>query len=195
MKEGACCDSGSTVFTEIPCFFEDIFLLCRLSRRELRRLLVTRASPKHLATLTLRRAAKSSVLSTVSKRLIVKTERGLIRSSDILEKSRAKHLSSDTPANARNNPHSNKLSPNEYDQRRCSIFVCCNKCARIHDTGISLLMKDCPVRKQSLSDLYNRKFPKRLRKLSRTIVTCPWTGKRSLQTDSRRIFLVPTNSR
>src|SRR5262249_23930066 len=57
----------------------------------------------------------------------------------------------------------------------CSIVVCCNKCARIHDTGISLLMKDCPVRKQSLADLYKGKVPKRVKKLSRTIVTCPWT--------------------
>ena len=156
---------------------------------------MTRASPKHLATLTLRRVAKSNVLSAVSERLIVKTERRLIQSSGILDKLRTKHLSPNIPANARNNPHSNKLSLNEYDQRRCSIFVCCNKCARIHDTGISLLMQDCPVRKQSLADLYKRKVPKRLKKLSRTIVTCPWTGKRSLQTDNRRIFLVPSNSR
>ena len=150
---------------------------------------------QNLATLTLRRVAKSNVLSAVSERLIVKTEWRLIRSSDILEKFRAKHLSTNNAANVRNNPHSNKLSSNEYDNRRCSIFVCCNKCARIHDTGISLLMQDCPVRKQSLADLYKRKVPKRLKKLSRTVVTCPWTGKRSLQTDSRRIFLVPTNSR
>jgi hypothetical protein len=156
---------------------------------------VTRASPKHLATLTLRRAAKARVLSAVSERLIVNTKRRLIRSSDILERLRAKHLSSNTSANGRNNPHSNKLSSYEYDQRWCSIFVCCNKCARIHATGISLLMQDCPVRKQSLADLYKGKVPKRLKKLSRTIVTCPWTGKRSLQTDNRRIFLVPTNSR
>ena len=179
---------------KIPCFFEGISY-CRLSRREFGRLLVPRASPKHLTTLTLRRVAKSNVLSAVSERLIVKTERRLIRSSDILDKFRAKHLSTNTPANARNNPHSNKLSPNEYDQRPCSIFVCCNKCARIHDTGISLVIKDCPVRKQSLADLYKGKVPKLLKKLSRTIVTCPWTGKRSLQTDNRRIFLVPTNSR
>ena len=151
-----------------------------LSRRELGRLLVARASPKHLATLTLRRVAKSNVLNAVSERLIVKSERRLIRSSDILEEFRAKHLSSDIPANARNDHYSNKLSSNGYDQRRCCIFVGCNKCARIHDTGISLLMQNCPVRKQSLADLYKGKVPKRLRKLSRTIVTCPWTGKGSL---------------
>src|SRR5262249_37079550 len=121
------------------------------------------ASPKHLATLTLRRAANARVLSAVSKRLIVKTERGLIRSSDILEKFRAKYSSSGTPANSRNNLHSNKLSSNECDNRWCGIFVCCNKCARIHDTGISLLMKDCPVRKQSLADLYKAKVPKRVK--------------------------------
>ena len=155
---------------------------------------MTKAS-KHFATLSLRRVAKANVLNAVSKRLIVKTKRRLIRSSDILDKFRAKHLSSNIPANVRNNSHSDRLSSNEYDQRRCSIFVCCNKCARIHDTGISLLMQDCPVRKQSLADLYKRKVPKRLKKLSRTVVTCPWTGKRSLQTDNRRIFLVPTNSR
>src|SRR5262245_22767502 len=121
--------------TEIPCFFEDIFLLCRLSRRQLGRLLVTRASSKHLATLTLRRAAKTHVLSAVSKRLIVKTERGLIRSSDILEKFRAKYSSSGTPANSRDNLHSNKLSSNECDKRWCGIFVCWNKCEHRHNTG------------------------------------------------------------
>src|SRR5262245_65970155 len=115
------------VMAGAPChrnslLFEDIFLLCRLSRRQLGRLLVTRASPKHLATLTLRRAAKTQVLSAVSKRLIVKTERGLIQSSDILEKSRAKYSSSGTPANSRNNLHSNKLSSNECDNRWCGIF-------------------------------------------------------------------------
>ena len=175
--------------------FLKVFSYCRLSRREFGRLLVPRGSPKHLARLTLRRVAKSNVLNAVSERLIVKTHRRLIRSSDILERLRVKHLSSNTSANGRNNPHSNKLSSNEYDNRRCSIFVCCNKCARIHDTGISLLMQDCPVRKQSLADLYKGKVPKRLKKLSRSIVTCPWTGRRSLQTDNRRIFLVPTNSR
>jgi len=151
---------------------------------------VTRASPKHLATLTLRRAANARVLSAVSKRLIVKTERGLIRSADILAKLRAARSSSDTPANARENPRSSKLCSNEYDGR-CKIFVSCNKCGRIHDTGISLVMQHGPVHKKSLADLYKRKVPKPLKKLSRTIVTCPWTGKQSLQTDNRRIFLVP----
>jgi hypothetical protein len=153
---------------------------------------VTSAS-KHLATLTLRRVAKSSVLSVVSQRLIVKTKLRLIRSSDMLAKFCASRSSSDTLANRRNDPHSNELGANEYDCG-CSIFVSCDKCARIHDTGISLMMQHGPVRKQSLADLYNEDVPKSMTDLSRTIVTCPWTGKQSLQTDNRRIFLVPTNN-
>jgi hypothetical protein len=178
--------------------------------------IVTKAS-KHLATLTLRRVAKSSVLSAVSERVIVRSTLRLIRSSDIVAKFRPAHSSSDTkladqlgatvrsmtakqkaayartdttPAKSRDNHRSNKLRSNEYD-RRCSIFVSCNKCAGIHDTGISLVMQHGPVRKQSLADLYKRKVPRPLKKLSRTIVTCPWTGRQSLQTDNRRIFLVP----
>jgi hypothetical protein len=151
--------------------------------------IVTKAS-KHLATLSLRRVAKANVLSAVSERIIVRSTLRLIRSSDIVAKFRAAHFSSDTPANGRVSPRSNKSRSNEYD-RRCSIIVFCNKCARLHDSGISLVMKHGPFRKQNLVDLYKGKVPKALKKLSRTIVTCPWTGKQSLQTDNRRIFLVP----
>jgi hypothetical protein len=145
---------------------------------------VTRAA-EHLVTLTLRRVAKSSVLSVMSEKRIIKSKLRLIRSTDILAKFRADRSSSDTPAK--------ELCSNEHD-RRCSIFVSCNKCARIHDTGISLVMQHSPVLKHSLADLYKGKVPKPLKKLSRTIVTCPWTGRQSLQTDNRRIFLVPTNN-
>ena len=154
---------------------------------------MTKAS-KHFATLSLRRAAKANVLNAVSKRLIVRSTLRLIRSSDLLATFRPDHSSSGTPANGRVNPRSNNSRSNGYDHPY-SIFVSCNKCGRIHDTGISLVMQHGPVHKKSLADLYKRKVPKRVKKLSRTIVTCPWTGKRSLQTDNGRIFLVPTNSR
>jgi hypothetical protein len=48
---------------------------------------VTRAS-KHLATLALRRGAKSGVLTVVSERLMVRSKLRLIRGADILTKSR-----------------------------------------------------------------------------------------------------------
>jgi hypothetical protein len=98
--------------------------------------------------------------------------------------------SSDTPANGRDNPSSNKSRSNEYD-RPCSIFVSCNKCARLHDTGISLVMQHDPVHKQSLADLYKGKVPKSLKKLSRTIVTCPLDREAIFPESNRRIFLVP----
>jgi hypothetical protein len=150
---------------------------------------VTRTS-KHLATLALRRVAKSGVLTVVSERLMVKSKLRLIGGADILAKSLAGRSSSDTPANRRDNPRSNKLCFNDYD-RRYSIFVSCSKCARIHDTGISLMMQHGPVRKQSLADLYNGNVPKYLIDVSHTLVTCPWTGKQSVQTDNQKIYLVP----
>jgi hypothetical protein len=153
---------------------------------------VTNAS-KHLRTLALRRVAKSRVLRVVSERYMVRSKLRLMRGPDILAKFRGDRSSSDTPANRRADPRSNDLYSNEHDCR-CSIFVFCNKCARIHDTGISLMMQHGPVRKQSLADLYNGNVPKSLTGLTRIVVTCPWTGKQSLQTDNRRIFLVPTNN-
>ena len=153
---------------------------------------MTRSS-RHLQTLTLRRVAKSKVLSVVSGRVIVKSKLRLIRSSDILTKSLADRSSSDTPPNHSNDPRSDELCFNEYGCR-CSIFVSCNKCARIHDMGISLRMQHGPVCKQSLADLYNGKVPEYLTDLSHTLFTCPWTGKQFRQTDNQKIFLVPTNN-
>jgi hypothetical protein len=153
---------------------------------------VTSAS-KHLQTLALRRVAKSRVLSVVSERIIVKSKLRLIWSSDTLTKSLADRSSSDTPANRRDDPRSNKLCFNEYGCR-CSIFVLCNKCARIHNTGISLMMQHGPNRKQSLADLYNGNVPEYLTDLFHTLITCPWTGKQFRQTDKQKIFLVPTNN-
>lgn len=150
-------------------------------------------SSKDLQALSLRNRAKSGVLHAVSERIIVEIKRRLIRSTDILAKCRADRLSLHTLANGRDNPRSNELYSNEYD-RRCSIFVSCNKCARIHDTGISLVVQHGPVRKQSLADLCNESVRKYLTDFPRILFTCPWTGKQSVQTDKPRIFLVPTNN-
>ena len=150
-------------------------------------------SSKDLQALSLRNVAKSEVLHAVSERVIVEIKRRLIRSTDILAKCRADRLSSHTPANGKDNPRPNQLSSNEYD-RRCSIFVSCSKCARIHDTGIFFVVQYGPVRKQSLADLCNENLPKYLIDFPHTLVTCPWTGKQFRQPDNHKIFLVPTNN-
>jgi hypothetical protein len=153
---------------------------------------VTSAS-KHLQTLALRRVAKSRVLSVVSERIIVKSKLRLIWSSDTLTKSLADRSSSDTPANHRDDPRSNELCFNKYGCR-CAIFVSCNKCGRIHDTGISLMMQHGPDRKQSLADLCNGNVSEYLTDLCNPLITCPWTGKQFRQADKQKIFLVPTNN-
>jgi hypothetical protein len=36
--------------------------------------------------------------------------------------------------------------------RQFSVFASCHKCARVHETGISITMEDGPVDKQSVGD-------------------------------------------
>jgi hypothetical protein len=73
-----------------------------------------------------------------------------------------------------------------------SIRASCNKCAGVHETGISITMEDGPVDKQSIGDFYNGKsLPKSLATLSSAILTCNLTGRQLIQKDTKQIFLVP----
>ena len=46
-----------------------------------------------------------------------------------------------------------------------SIFVSCNKCAGVHETGISITMADGPVEKHSIGGFYSGKsLPKTLQR-------------------------------
>ena len=61
-----------------------------------------------------------------------------------------------------------------------SIFALCNKCGGTHDMEVSVILKDGPVEKQSIGDVYKeRNLPESLAELSRQSVTCPATGRRS----------------
>jgi hypothetical protein len=74
-----------------------------------------------------------------------------------------------------------------------SIVVSCNRCAGVHETGISITMENGPANKQSIGDLYNGKsLPKVLANLTQNSVTCPKTGRQSNQKNHHQIFLVPT---
>lgn len=58
--------------------------------------------------------------------------------------------------------------------------------------GISVVIEDGPVAKQSIGAMYNGKpLPKILADLSNHSVTCPQTGRQSTQKNHHQIFLVP----
>jgi hypothetical protein len=76
--------------------------------------------------------------------------------------------------------------------RQFSVFASCHKCARVHETGISITMEGGPADKQSIGDFYRGKsFPKSLDSLTSTILTCHLTGRQFIQKDTKQIFLVP----
>jgi hypothetical protein len=73
-----------------------------------------------------------------------------------------------------------------------SILVSCNKCAGMHETGMSITLEGGPVDKRSIGDFYNGKsLPKSLATLSGTLLTCHLTGRQFIQKDTKQIFLVP----
>lgn len=76
-----------------------------------------------------------------------------------------------------------------------SIVVSCNKCAGVHEMGISVTMENGPASKQSIGELYDgRSLPKSLANLTQNSVTCPQTGRQSTQRNNHQIFLVPTKN-
>jgi len=77
-------------------------------------------------------------------------------------------------------------------QSSYGVLVSCNKCGGAHDMGISIVIADGPLDKQSVGDLYRGKtVPKNLADLSNNSVTCPTTGRQSTQKNNYQIFLVP----
>src|SRR5262245_7941350 len=77
-----------------------------------------------------------------------------------------------------------------------SILVSCNKCAQVHETGISITVEDGPHDKQSIGDFYGGKnLPKTLATLSSQSFPCPLTGRQFIQKDTKQIFLVPSKGR
>lgn len=77
-----------------------------------------------------------------------------------------------------------------------SVFVSCNKCAGMHETGISITIENGPVHKQSIGDFYNeRSLPNTLASLPNESFPCPLTGRQFIQKDTKQIFLVPIKSR
>jgi len=82
-----------------------------------------------------------------------------------------------------------------YSIAEYRIVVTCNKCAGLHEMGISVPMKNGPVDKQSIGNLYDGKgLPQSLANLTTTSISCPKTGRQSTQKNLHHIFLVPTTN-
>ena len=78
---------------------------------------------------------------------------------------------------------------------RYSIVALCNKCGGIHDMAVTVILKDGPIEKQSIGDLYDEKtLPKNLADLTSRSISCPKTGRQSIQKDNHQIFLVPAKN-
>ena len=78
---------------------------------------------------------------------------------------------------------------------RYSIVALCNKCGGTHDMAVTVILKDGPIEKQSIGDLYDEKtLPKNLADLTSRSISCPKTGRQSIQKDNHQIFLVPTKN-
>jgi hypothetical protein len=77
-----------------------------------------------------------------------------------------------------------------------SILVTCNKCAGVHETGISITMEEGPVDKQSIGNFYSGKsLPKTPVALSNQSFPCPLTGRQFIQKNTKQIFLTPIKGR
>jgi len=73
-----------------------------------------------------------------------------------------------------------------------SIFISCNKCAGMHETGISITLEDGPRDKQSIGNFYSGKsLPKTLATLCNQSFPCPLTGRQFIQKNTKQIFLIP----
>jgi hypothetical protein len=91
--------------------------------------------------------------------------------------------------------HDSIPSPTKNPAIRYSLFALCNKCGGTHDMAVSVMLNDGPIEKQSIGHVYNGKaLPKNLADLTSRGVSCPKTGRQSIQKDKHQIFLVPAKN-
>jgi hypothetical protein len=84
-------------------------------------------------------------------------------------------------------PRTTKTPDTKY-----SILALCNKCGGTHDMAVSVILRDGPIEKQSIADLYYGKtLPKIFAELTSRSVSCSKTGRQSIQKDNHQIFLIP----
>lgn len=88
------------------------------------------------------------------------------------------------------------LASTAHSTAQYSISVSCNRCAGMHETGISITIDGGPVHRQSIGDFYEGKsLPKTLSTIASDSFSCPLTGRQFIQKDTKQIFLVPIKGR
>ena len=76
-----------------------------------------------------------------------------------------------------------------------STVALCNKCGETHDMAVSVVLKDGPIEKQSIGHAYSDKtLPTNLAALTSRSISCPNTGRQSIQKDKHQIFLAPAKT-
>jgi len=73
-----------------------------------------------------------------------------------------------------------------------SIHFFCDECSEVHPFPIDLTLDDGPADKASIGDTYKgRDLPPEIAMLTNNSITCPNTGRLSVQKDNNQVFLVP----
>jgi hypothetical protein len=71
------------------------------------------------------------------------------------------------------------------------IQVFCNECSGVHRMGIRIALDEGPDDRASIGDMYaGKELPSRVAALINNRVSCPATGKMTLQKDNNQVFLV-----
>jgi hypothetical protein len=87
------------------------------------------------------------------------------------------------------------IPPTQKSSVQYSTFALCNKCGGTHDMAVSVVLNDGPIEKQSIGHVYNGKtLPTNLAALTSRSISCPRTGRQSIQKDKHQIFLVPAKT-
>ncbi|MFT6928158.1 MAG: hypothetical protein ACJAZP_003808 [Psychromonas sp.] len=73
-----------------------------------------------------------------------------------------------------------------------SVHLFCDECSQVHPMGIQLALDDGPAEKASIGDVYNGKeIDPLIVSMQDNWITCPVTGKLTMQKDNDQVFLVP----
>ena len=87
------------------------------------------------------------------------------------------------------------IPPTQKSSVQYSTLALCNKCGGTHDMAVFVVLNDGPIEKQSIGHVYNGKtLPTNLAALTSRSISCPRTGRQSIQKDKHQIFLVPVKN-
>ena len=72
------------------------------------------------------------------------------------------------------------------------LYVLCSECGALHPMGVGVHLNEGPVNEQSVGETYDEEsLPPQLSAIRRRQTLCLKTGRRVVQDDLKKIFLVP----